>query len=168
MERVCFTMRVDPQHLDTYVAMHANTWPELLDGLHRTGWENYSLFLRADGFLIGYVESSDWARSSREMQELPVSPLWSIEMDRLVVPGSTMDYLPLAAARGQHVPGARRVAALALSDELPDWASVAVFRSVGGASVIYGEIEGEDTSGLPTDEFVEVFNLDEQLARISH
>ena len=168
MERVCFTMRVAPEHMDQYIAMHAHTWPELLDGLRRTGWENYSLFLRSDGFLIGYVESVDWMRSSTEMDALPVSPRWSVEMDRLVVPGSTMDYLPLAAARGQHVPGARRVAVLAFSDTLPDWASAAVFCTVGGASVIYGEIEGADASGLPTDEFVEVFNLYEQLARMPH
>lgn len=167
MERVCFTLRVDPRHIDRYIAMHADTWPELLDGLRHTGWQNYSLFLRGDGFLIGYVESTDWMRSSSEMAALPVSPLWSIEMDKLVVPGTAMEHLPLVVARGQHIVGARRVAALALSDEPPDWASVAVFRTVGGASVFYGEIEGDETSGLTTDEFVEVFNLDEQLARIS-
>lgn len=167
MERVCFTMRVAPEHIDTYIAMHANTWPELLEGLHRTGWENYSLFLRADGYLIGYLESADWSRSSGRMAGLPVSALWSAEMDRLVVPGTRMQHLTLVDSRGSRSGTARRIAAL-VPDEVPTaaWASFALFRAEDGTRVLYGELDADDLR-LPFDEFVEVFNLDRQLERIS-
>jgi L-rhamnose mutarotase len=31
----------------------------MLDALRRTGWHNYSLFLREDGLLFGYFETAD-------------------------------------------------------------------------------------------------------------
>ena len=37
----------------------------MLDALRRTGWRNYSLFLREDGLLIGYLECEDLAAAQR-------------------------------------------------------------------------------------------------------
>ncbi len=88
-------MLVAPEHMDTYVRMHAETWPELLHELDHNGWENYSLFLRDDGLLVGYLETHDWAASQRAMSATTISPRWSVEMDKLVVPGTTMRYPPL-------------------------------------------------------------------------
>lgn len=98
LERVCFTMRVAREHIPTYVAMHEHTWPELLAELDRSGWRNYSLFLRDDGFLIGYLESPDFAAAQAAMDRTEVAPRWSVEMDRLVVPGTRMVYLQHALA----------------------------------------------------------------------
>ena len=63
MERVCFVLRVRPERLDEYKARHRQVWPEMLEALSRTGWSNYSLFLRPDGLLIGYLETPDFARA---------------------------------------------------------------------------------------------------------
>lgn len=57
MNRVCFTLRVKPELLDEYKAHHREVWPEMRAALSRTGWHNYSLFLRDDGLLIGYFET---------------------------------------------------------------------------------------------------------------
>ena len=38
---------------------HKAVWPEMLDALRRTGWHNYSLFVRDDGLLFGYFETSE-------------------------------------------------------------------------------------------------------------
>jgi L-rhamnose mutarotase len=55
-ERVCFTLSVRPDRLEEYQERHREVWTEMLDALRRSGWRNYSLFLRDDGLLIGYVE----------------------------------------------------------------------------------------------------------------
>ncbi len=59
MQRVGFVLRVRPDRLDEYRAHHREVWPEMLDALRRHGWRNYSLFLRDDGTLFGYVEASN-------------------------------------------------------------------------------------------------------------
>ena len=57
MPRACFQLQVRPDRIEEYKARHAAVWPEMLRALHRSGWHNYSLFLREDGLLIGYVET---------------------------------------------------------------------------------------------------------------
>jgi len=56
MTRVGFVLQVRPDRLEDYRAAHAAVWPEMLHALCRHGWRNYSLFLRDDGTLFGYVE----------------------------------------------------------------------------------------------------------------
>ena len=65
MERVCFLLRVRPERLDEYRARHREVWPEMLDALRETGWTNYSLFLRDDGLLVGYLETESFERAAR-------------------------------------------------------------------------------------------------------
>ncbi len=59
MKRVGFILKVKPEHIEEYKARHKAVWPEMLDALRRTGWHNYSLFLRPDGLLFGYFETPD-------------------------------------------------------------------------------------------------------------
>jgi L-rhamnose mutarotase len=80
MERVCFLLRVRPDRLDEYRARHAAVWPEMLDALRQTGWRNYSLFLRDDGLLVGYLETDDFAAAQRGMEETDVNARWQAEM----------------------------------------------------------------------------------------
>lgn len=79
-ERVCFTLSVRPDRLEEYRARHRDVWPEMLRSLRRSGWGNYSLFLREDGLLIGYVESDDFAAAQRAMEETEVNARWQAEM----------------------------------------------------------------------------------------
>jgi L-rhamnose mutarotase len=80
MERVCFLLRVRPDRLDEYRARHAAVWPEMRDALQRTGWGNYSLFLRDDGLLVGYLETEDFEAARRGMEETDVNARWQAEM----------------------------------------------------------------------------------------
>ena len=80
MPRVCFQLQVRPDRLAEYRQRHAAVWPEMLEALHRTGWHNYSLFLRADGLLIGYVETPDLARAQAGMAATDVNERWQAEM----------------------------------------------------------------------------------------
>ena len=61
MERVCFLLRVRPDRLEEYRARHRSVWPEMRAALAASGWGNYSLFLRDDGLLVGYLETDDFA-----------------------------------------------------------------------------------------------------------
>jgi L-rhamnose mutarotase len=59
MERVCFVLQVKPERIQEYKERHRVVWPEMQDALRETGWNNYSLFLRHDGLLVGYQNPSD-------------------------------------------------------------------------------------------------------------
>ena len=78
--RICFLLKVRPHMLDEYKRRHAHVWPEMLDALRRTGWRNYSLFLRPDGLLVGYLETDDFVRARALMQLEPVNARWQAEM----------------------------------------------------------------------------------------
>ena len=45
--------------IEEYKEHHKAVWPEMLDALRRTGWYNYSLFMREDGLLFGYFETPE-------------------------------------------------------------------------------------------------------------
>jgi L-rhamnose mutarotase len=96
-KRVCFLMRVRAQTLEEYKRRHAEVWPEMLDALSRTGWQNYSLFAAADGLIVGYVETEDFAAALSAMQEEPVNARWQTEMAPLfeieVAPDTAMQQL---------------------------------------------------------------------------
>jgi L-rhamnose mutarotase len=80
MTRYCFQLRVKPDRLAEYRERHAAVWPEMLRALAETGWHNYSLFLRPDGLLIGYVESPDLAAAQAAMDTTDVNHRWQAEM----------------------------------------------------------------------------------------
>lgn len=79
-QRVCFVLRVRPDRLSEYRERHAHVWPEMREALAHTGWHNYSLFLREDGLLVGYVECDDFAAIQAAMQETGVNARWQAEM----------------------------------------------------------------------------------------
>ena len=59
MKRVGFLLKVREDKLAEYKEHHENVWPEMLDALRKHGWGNYSLFMREDGLMFGYVEVPD-------------------------------------------------------------------------------------------------------------
>lgn len=78
--RVCFQLQVKPDRIADYRAAHAAVWPEMLRALSATGWTNYSLFLREDGLLIGYLETLDLAAAQAGMADTAVNARWQAEM----------------------------------------------------------------------------------------
>ena len=85
MERVCFLLRVDPDRLDEYKERHRNVWPEMRQALSDAGWGNYSLFLRDDGLLVGYVESASLDDAQAAMAATEVNGRWQAEMAEFFV-----------------------------------------------------------------------------------
>ena len=80
MKRVCFLLKVRPERLEEYKRRHREVWPEMLDALRATGWHNYSLFLRPNGLLVGYLETPDFERARTAMQNYAVNARWQAEM----------------------------------------------------------------------------------------
>ena len=80
MHRVCFQLQVRPDRIDEYKERHRAVWPDMLRALRDTGWHNYSLFLRPDGLLIGYVETTSLAAAQAGMAATEVNARWQAEM----------------------------------------------------------------------------------------
>jgi len=80
MRRVCFVLQVKPERIEEYKRRHRAVWPEMLAALRETGWTNYSLFLRPDGLLIGYLETRDFDRARKEIARMEVNQRWQTQM----------------------------------------------------------------------------------------
>jgi L-rhamnose mutarotase len=80
MKRVCFLLRVKKDRLAEYKRRHKKVWPEMLAALRRTGWHNYSLFLREDGLLVGYLETPNFKKALAGMAKAEVNERWQKDM----------------------------------------------------------------------------------------
>ncbi|CAA9564672.1 MAG: hypothetical protein AVDCRST_MAG87-1851 [uncultured Thermomicrobiales bacterium] len=83
MQRVAFRLRVKPERLDEYIALHAAVWPELLSDLTAAGYRNYSIF--ADGpDLFGYLECDDWDAAGAAMSSSDANRRWQVWMSEFL------------------------------------------------------------------------------------
>ena len=77
MKRVGFLLKVKEGMLEEYKKRHEAVWPEMLDALRRTGWHNYSLFMREDGVLFGYFEAAESFQASLDgMAQEEINAKW--------------------------------------------------------------------------------------------
>ena len=86
MQRVCFLLNVRPEKLEEYKARHREVWPDMIRALRESGWRNYSLFLRPDGLLVGYLETPDFEGALAEMNRRAVNDQWQREMAPYFLP----------------------------------------------------------------------------------
>ena len=81
MKRVGFLFKVNPNRMAEYKAYHQAVWPEMQDALRRTGWHNYSLFLREDGLIFGYFETPESLQAAQAgMEKEEVNARWQALM----------------------------------------------------------------------------------------
>jgi len=85
MERVGFTMRVQPGQEAEYRRRHAAVWPEMLAALRAAGCRDYSIFIRGSD-LFAYLEVDDFAAFRASMAASPINAHWQAEMDHLIDP----------------------------------------------------------------------------------
>jgi L-rhamnose mutarotase len=77
MKRIGFILKVKQDMIEEYKKHHENVWPEMQEALRRTGWHNYSLFMRDDGLLFGYYETPESHQAAVEgMSKEPVNQRW--------------------------------------------------------------------------------------------
>jgi L-rhamnose mutarotase len=81
MKRVGFLLKVKQDKIAEYKKHHETVWPEMLDALRRTGWHNYSLYMRDDGLLFGYVEVEESFQASLDgMSKEAINAKWQAFM----------------------------------------------------------------------------------------
>ena len=79
MKQACFTLRIEKENIDKYIEAH-NVWPEMLAALKEVGIQNYSLFMRKDGLIIGCFEAEDPKASLAKLGETEVNARWQKHM----------------------------------------------------------------------------------------
>lgn len=80
MQRICFVLQVKPEKLQEYKERHRSVWPEMVNALREAGWNNYSLFLRPDGLLVGYLETENFQNARAGMAKREVNARWQRDM----------------------------------------------------------------------------------------
>ena len=110
MHRICFVLQVRPERIEDYKERHHAVWPEMKQALRETGWSNYSLFLREDGLLVGYLETEDFERARRDMSAREINDRWQQEMAPFFTndPGVSPDRAMVPLAEVFHLDGERR------------------------------------------------------------
>ncbi|MCC7358471.1 MAG: L-rhamnose mutarotase [Anaerolineales bacterium] len=96
MQRVGFMLKVKPEHVAEYKRHHENVWPEMQAALSRAGWHNYSLFIRPDGLVFGYVEVVEtFEQAIANMGREPINEKWQEFMAPFFegVPGTHADQM---------------------------------------------------------------------------
>lgn len=78
--KVCFLLHVKPERIDDYRASHEQVWPDMLRELHRAGRHNYSLFLRDDGLLVGYFETTEPDEGDAYLGASEIAARWEATM----------------------------------------------------------------------------------------
>ena len=77
MKRIGFQFKVRQDKMAEYMELHKNVWPEMQQALRESGWHNYSLFIRSDGFIFGYFESDgNLAEAQAKMAVTDVNTRW--------------------------------------------------------------------------------------------
>lgn len=77
MNRVGFLLKVKEDMITEYKRHHEDVWPEMLEALSRTGWHNYSLFMREDGLMFGYFETPhDLETALADMDKEEINTKW--------------------------------------------------------------------------------------------
>ncbi len=81
MKRVGFVLKVKADKIEEYKQIHRAVWPDMQDALRRTGWHNYSLYMRDDGLLFGYFETPESLQAAQAgMAREEVNARWQESM----------------------------------------------------------------------------------------
>lgn len=87
MQKIGFMLKVRPEKLEEYLALHNPIWPDLAAALKDAGMRNYTLWLAPDGTEFGYLECDDWATVCAKLDTSEVHTRWQTLMqDFLLTP----------------------------------------------------------------------------------
>jgi L-rhamnose mutarotase len=77
MERYGMVIKVKPEKLAEYKALHADPWPEVLEMIRQCNIRNYSIYLK-DGYLFSYFEyvGDDFEADMAKMAADPKTQAW--------------------------------------------------------------------------------------------
>ena len=82
MKRVGQVIKVKPEYLEKYKALHANPWPEVNEMIKKCNIQNYSIYYRG-GYLFSYFEyvGDNYEEDMKKMAADPKTQEWWKETD---------------------------------------------------------------------------------------
>jgi L-rhamnose mutarotase len=82
MKRIGQVIKVKPEYLEKYKALHANPWPEVNEMIKKCNISNYSIYYR-NGYLFSYFEytGDDYEADMKKMADDPMTQKWWKETD---------------------------------------------------------------------------------------
>lgn len=92
MQRKAMVIRVRPEKLEEYKALHAKPFPGVLAALRQANVSNYSIFLK-DDVLFGYLEyyGEDWEVDMAKVAADPETQRWWSLTDPCQTPWPTAE-----------------------------------------------------------------------------
>ena len=88
MQRACFLLRVKHDRVREYLDAHQTVWPEFLETIKASGLQNFSLFIRADGMVVGYLEGENIQDSLQQLGKTEVNVRWQATVAKYFEGGS--------------------------------------------------------------------------------
>jgi L-rhamnose mutarotase len=88
MQRECFLLRIKKDRIQQYLETHQAVWPELLDAIRTSGLRNWSLFIRPDGLVVGYLEGENIQESLRQLGRTEANARWQAHVASFFEGGS--------------------------------------------------------------------------------
>lgn len=82
----CFILRIDPVHMEEYLRVHEELWPEMAIALRDSGYGNYSVFADRSGLIVAYVETEDFDGMIAAMQATDVNRRFSDLIGHMFLP----------------------------------------------------------------------------------
>jgi len=79
MQRMAMVIGIKPEHIPEYKRLHADTWPEILQGITDCNIRNYSIYLKEpENLLFGYWEyhGTDFDADAAKMAADPKTQEW--------------------------------------------------------------------------------------------
>ena len=79
MQRMAMVIGIKPEHIPEYKRLHADTWPEILQGISDCNIRNYSIYLKEpENLLFGYWEyhGADFDADAAKMAADPKTQEW--------------------------------------------------------------------------------------------
>jgi L-rhamnose mutarotase len=70
-----------------YVRRHSPVRSAMLFALRDAGWNNYSIFLRPDGLVVGYFEADDLKLALNRIETMEANARWQEDSAPLFEPG---------------------------------------------------------------------------------
>jgi L-rhamnose mutarotase len=89
MQVVCEMMRLRPECVEEYVAMHRDTWPELVDAIRASGFREEYIYMRGT-LVIVLMKCRDFRRSVERLLATAVFQKWTARVRAMLVPDEAL------------------------------------------------------------------------------
>ncbi len=89
MQVVCEMMRLKPECVEEYTAMHRDTWPELVDAIRASGFREEYIYMRGT-LVIVIMKCRDFRESVNRLLSTQVFQRWTARVRGMLVPDEAL------------------------------------------------------------------------------